>query len=104
MDFEIKKYAVSHMSNYGNTTHLIKMYDNDGMQRGIIRFLTNGASIPEPTRNTRTGFVLMYYHQEEFINIIGTLRYEKPLYCHFLDYRRNHAFISTSREEIGDQE
>lgn len=103
MDFEIKKYEISHMSNHGNTTHYIKMFD-DRMQRGIIRFFKNDVTIPEPTINSRTGYVSLHYHQEEFINVINTLRYEKPLYCHFLDYRTNHGFISTSREEVGDEE
>lgn len=47
MDFEIKKYEVSHMSNHGNTTHYIKMFDHR-MQRGIIRFFENEATIPDP--------------------------------------------------------
>lgn len=102
MEFEIKKYVISHMSNHGNTRHFIRLYD-DNTQRGILRFFQNGVSLPEPTMS-RSGFITLNYFQEEFINVINTLRYEKPLFCHFLDNNINHGFISTSREEVGDEE
>ncbi|MFK7782892.1 hypothetical protein [Psychroserpens sp.] len=102
MEFEIKKYVISHMSNHGNTRHFIKLYD-ENEHRGILRFIDNGTTLPEPTMNRR-GYITLNYYQEEFINVINTLRYEKPLYCHFLDHDVNHGFISTSREDVGDEE
>ncbi len=102
MEFEIKKYEISHMSNLGVTRHFIKLYD-DNDYRAILRFFENSSRLPEPTIN-RQGYITLNYPQEEFINVINTLRYEKPLYCHFLDYNVNHGFISTSKEEVGDEE
>ena len=66
---------------------------------GYIRFHDPG--MPFPNDSQSGGRITMHLPSAMFENVIDILRNEEPINFYFA---RNHAFLGTSREPVGEEE
>lgn len=72
----IQQYEIMYSSNRYLPRIVLK---NSGNVIGQLSFMPNGSPLPQD--NTSIGQTInLYYHMEEFGNIMGLLRNEAPLY------------------------
>jgi hypothetical protein len=74
----VTKIESYHVGYYSNTSARSIGLKNAGKYFCSIFFLPNGATLPDDYVNQ--GNIWLYYHVEDFENIIGLLRHEKNLY------------------------
>lgn len=102
MATEVKNY---HIMFYGgpeghqNNRVLISLYDKCGNTVGRIRFCDPEIPLEPDTENS--GVVELYMPSSMFLNVVDTLRNEKPIYLYFVDDR---GFLTTSKEPVGEGE
>ena len=72
---------------------------NEGKTVGFISFY-DGTPLPPPEILTH-GVMKVYFHYDRAMEIINTIRYEKPL---FLSVYEDKGVLSTVREPVGEQE
>ena len=68
---------------------------------GGVRFIAEG--IPLPANAGTPSSIEIYYSLPQFNDVVGILRYEKPLWLLF-DSGTLVGYLSTSAEPIGEQE
>jgi hypothetical protein len=81
---------------------VLNCYDGDSYV-GSISFYKAGATVP-PNNKTSSGYVNLRYTISQFNDVIGILRYEKPLFL-MLSIPSLIGYIATSEAEpVGEEE
>ena len=94
---EIAKYTVQYAAN--RFSPRIWFYNATGGSIGQLVFKPNGASLPPDSSGS------LYYHLDDFQNVIDILRNEKPVYWSFVGTGTgNENAIRTSKEPVGEGE
>jgi hypothetical protein len=92
---EIGKYTVQYAAN--GFPPRIWLYNTTGGNIGQVVFRPNGASLPADNSGS------LYYHLDDFQNVIDVLRNEKPVYWSFVGTGSgNENAIRTSQEAVGE--
>jgi hypothetical protein len=94
---QIAKYIVQYAANHFPPR--IWLYNDTGAGIGQLVFKPNGAALPSDSSGS------LYYHLDDFQNVIDILRNEKPVYWSFVGTGSgNENAIRTSREPVGEAE
>lgn len=113
VNWSIDEYRVTYYAG-GKSSPAITLY-SAGKYAGILIFNPNGSTLPSnyistptPPPSPGTGFmptVTLYFHLEDFQNVIDILRNEKPISLHYPSIRETQGpYIGTSSEPIGEAE
>ena len=95
----IDRYSINYYSN--TSVPLISLWKN-GVNRNIasLAFRPNGSVLPSDF--SRDGTAYLFFHLEDFANIIDLLRNEKPM---FLFYDETaYSIITSTSESVGEGE
>ena len=106
VNFNINEYFVSFPTNSPPEINL----NSSGKNVGKLIFKPNGTILPSPTNPN--GIVTLYYHFEDFQNIIDVLRNEKPVWLSFTCINptippavgTSYGVIHTGNEPVGEGE
>lgn len=77
----------------------ISLYGADGKTRAYVRFNDPGMTFENDYESN--GIIRMHLPSAMFENVLDVLRNEKPVYIYFA---QNRAFLSTSKEPVGEGE
>jgi hypothetical protein len=104
VNFNIDEYFIEYSSNNPPEINL----SSASKCVGKLVFKPNGSILPPPTNPN--GIVTLYYHLEDFQNIIDVLRNEKPVWLSFASITSpvgsgtSYGGIRTGKEPIGEGE
>jgi hypothetical protein len=104
VNFSINEYLVSFPTNGPPEINLISA----GSNVGKLIFKPNGTILP--ISSNPGGLVTLYYHLEDFQNIIDVLRNEKPVWLSFTAINSpvgpgtSYGIIHTGNEPVGEGE
>ena len=108
ISFNIDEYSVQYNSN--SPPQIILKSLSGGDWGGKLIFKPNGEILPAPAANTASPpprYITLYYHLDDFQNVIDVLRNEKPVWI-FLQYYSfpgtTSAGITTREEPVGEGE
>ena len=102
MATEVSKYHVlfyGSPSGYQTNRAQIALYNTQGKTAAYIRFNDPGMFFESDYESS--GIIRMHLPSAMFQNVLDVLRNEKPVYIYFV---QNRAFLSTSKEPIGEGE
>jgi hypothetical protein len=102
-NYTIDRYSVFHntLDNTNGLTAVINCFEGR-THRGTLYFYRDGVTAP-PSQKIANGALYLRFHEARFSEVIGTLRYEKPLSLTFND-ANNWGSILSGEEMIGEQE
>ena len=93
----IAKYVVQYASN--TFPPRIWLYNDTGGSIGQLVFKPNGAVLPADSSGS------LYYHLDDFQNVLNILQNEKPVYWSYVGTGSgNENAIRTSQEPVGEGE
>jgi hypothetical protein len=94
----ILRYTVVYSANRFPPRIWLTGGDGRPLRQQLV-FMPNGASLPPDDSKT------LYYHLEDFPNVLDLLRNEKPVYLHFLGEGGGFENgIRTGQEPVGEGE
>jgi hypothetical protein len=95
---QIDGYEVFYASNQSTPRIILK---SGGQYIGQLFFEPNGSKL-QPDQRSR-GATYLYYHLEDFPNVLDLLRNESPILLNFVDPGGENS-ISTIEEAVGEGE
>ena len=95
---EFDSYIIYHEQEEGNPRMcVVNCFDGTELV-GSIKFFKGRVQAPEVLSD---GTIILNFPADRIMEIITTLRYEKPL---FLQFRKGKAMLGTVKEPVGEQE
>ena len=91
-------YGVYSFSNEF-TRRYLALYDKTDL-RHLVVFIDDSKPLPHPLLDAE-GRLKIYLGDSAFLQVVDMCRNEKPIFLHFLG---DYAYISTSKEAIGEGE
>ncbi len=99
---EFDRYVLRYNTAEKDLVANIECYSRQMFAGRILFISVNTQDIP-PNKASGNKYPFLFFYASQFNDIINILRYEKPLYL-MLNTDTLNGYLSTSLEEIGEQE
>jgi len=101
---EVGTYEVLMISGYSNPDQIGFVYFNtpSGEYIGYAGIIREGALLPANVQWSN-GIINIYFHENEFVPLLDTLRNERPMYVKF-NTDLKWGSVGTGKEPVGEQE